>query len=196
MSHWLEEAEKGTATGKRSGHSAGFLDRKHHIEKNYKENKEAYKAFITELKKLRNRINALPLEKKVPFGNIDIKYKESKLGNQRYILRSSKRFEKKLFRGSIFDIFKPRHFKHMRMLTITLSSQMGKIGLDIKEETMLKERIVVDKDLVKEKKKYTDKNRYHNYFNWEVDKLDNKFAMVIMDWLAYKIELNELPFVK
>ena len=86
--------------------------------------------------------------------------------------------------------------KHVRVMLITVSSQFGKIGLDVRDEALLKEKIIVDKDLVKAKKKFKDEDRYHEYLNWDIKDLDEELALKIIDWLAFKAEVYELPFVK
>lgn len=196
MGHWLEEAEKEVKGLNKQSRSAGFLDRKMRIRKNYAAHAETYDNFIKKLNELIKRVNALPLDKKQPFGNIDSQSKESKLENHQYIYKSSKRFEKKVYQGSFLDLLKPKHLKHVRVLIITVSSQPGKVGLDIRDESMLKEKIVIDKDVVQEKKKYRDETRFHEYLHCEMSDLNDKMALKFLDWLAFKSEVYDLPFVE
>ena len=111
MSHWLEEAER-EALGKESkSNSPSFLDRKMRIEKNYNAHAKEYNTFIKKLDKLVKRVNALPLEKKDPFGNIDSKSKESKLLNHMHVLKSSLRFEKKSVQGFFLGPYETQTFE-------------------------------------------------------------------------------------
>lgn len=196
MAHWLEEAEREGQGRESKSNSPSFLDRKMRIEKNYNAHAKEYNTFIKTIDKLVKRVNALPLEKKDPFGNIDSKSKESKLLNHMHVLKSSLRFQQKVYRGSFWDLLKPKHLKHVRVILITVSSQFGKIGLDVRDEALLKEKIVVDDELVKEKKKFQDEDRFHEYMNWDIKDLNEELALKIIDWLAYKAEVYELPFVK
>lgn len=203
MNNWLEDAEQ-ESFGKKNPkkRDAGFLDRKLRIEKNFEANKKEYYEFIRTLNELIERVNRLPIKKKQPFGNINLKFKNSKLKNQLNIYSSSKRYEKQILKKSFFRLlegaftrlFVPSHIKHIRVVYISVSSQKGKIGLELKENALLKSKVIVDKELVKRRDKYTDPNRFHEYFRYDIDKLNKDLAMQIIDWLAFKIELNEFPF--
>lgn len=203
MTHWLDEAEGRSTSKKSQGRSAGFLDRKMRVKKNLDKNKDKFDQFVSKLNELIDRANRLPLEQKDPYGHIDVKYKETKLENRMYVFRSSRRYQKqlpkkiiqRLFDLSIFRLFKPSHFKHIRVIYLTVSSKIGQVGFEIKEEVQLKQREIVDKELVKEKIKYRDKNRIHDYFNYQIDKLDENLAIQILDYLAFKIDARGLGFV-
>ena len=204
MANWLENAEQ-ESFGKKSKNrrDAGFLDRKTRIEKNYEANKKEYNNFIKTLNELIGRVNRLPLKQKQPFGNIDLKFKDSKFNNQLNIYSSSKRYEKQIFKktfyrlleGAFTRLFVPSHFKHVRIVYVSVSSQSGKIGLEVKETALLKTKAIVDKELVKKHNKYSDKNRFHEYFHYNIDKLNKDLAMQIVDWLAFKNELKDLLFI-
>jgi hypothetical protein len=196
MTHWLEEAENRSKESGSKARSAGFLDRQMMIKKNYAENKEKYDAFVKVLNDLIDRVNALPLEKKEPFGYIDANFKNSRLENRNYIFKSNRRFMRTHLLAAIWNRFKPKHMKHVRILSLTVSSQMGKVGMDVRDESLLKKKIIVDADLVKKDKKYYDSNRYHEYLNWDINELNNDLALKIIDWLSHKIEASDLPFVK
>lgn len=196
MGHWLEEAEQEYSGKKKKRRSAEYLDRMHRIANNYQENKTRYDAFAKKMHELIARVNALPLEKKQPFGVIDAEFKESKLNSKKYVYKSSRRHKKKVFRGSLFDLIRPQNMKHVRILTMTVSSQKGKVGIDVRDEDLLKERIVIDTDVVKERPPYKDPGRYHQYHRVSMQDLNEKLALILIDWLAYKIELKDLPFIK
>ena len=204
MTNWLEEAEQESfRKTEKKRRDAGFLDRKMRIEENYKNNKNEYNSFIKTLNELIGRVNRLPLKQKQPFGNINLKVKDSKFNNQLNIYSSSKRYEKqvlkktfyRLLEGAFTRLFVPSHFKHVRVVYVSVSSQSGKIGLEVKETSMLKSKVIVDKELVKKHDKYSDKNRFHEYFHYDIDKLNKEFAMQIVDWLAFKKELKDLQFI-
>lgn len=204
QSHWLFDAEQELQQKKSYTESAGFLDRKLRISKNYAENKEKYEEFIAMLNSFIDRVNKLPMEKREQFGHIDSLEKKTKLENRTVNYRSSHRFERmlaskvldRLVNLDIVNVNKPSNFKHIRILYVSVSSKMGMIGLEMKEEVQLKQKVVVDDNLVEEKNFFKDKNRIHNYFNWDIDKLDQSFALKIIDWLAFKSESKDLPFFK
>jgi len=204
QNHWLFDAEQDQQKKKSYTESAGFLDRKMRIKKNYEANKDDYESFIELLSGLIDRVNSLPLDKREPFGHIDTIVKETKLENRTINYRTSQRFEKlltskmfdRLLNFDLLNLNKPSNFKHIRTLYVSVSSKMGMIGLELKEEVQLKQKVVVDEDLVEEKDFFKDKNRLHDYFNWEIDKLDQKFALKIIDWLAFKCESKDLPFFR
>ncbi len=203
MTHWLDEAESRSSSKKSRGRSAGFLDRKMRVKKNLDKNKEQYDQFIDKLKKLIDRANQLPLEQKEPYGHIDVKFKDTKLGNKMYVFRSSRRYQrqlpkkivKRLLELSVFKLFRPSHFKHIRVIYLTLSSKIDQVGFELKEEVQLKQRVVVDKEIAKDKVKYYDKNRIHDYFNSEISGLNEDLALQILDYLAFKIDARGLGFV-
>ena len=205
MINWLEDAEQESFGKKgKKRRDAGFLDRKLRIEKNYEAHKQEYNNFIKTLNKLIGRVNRLPVKKKQPFGNINLKFKDSKFNNQLNIYSSSKRYEKQLLKKSFFRllegaftrIFATSHFKHIRVVYVSVSSQSGKIGLEVKETALLKSKVVVDRELVKKHDKYKDRNRFHEYFHYDISKLNKDAAMQIVDWLAFKNELKDMPFTK
>ncbi len=203
MPHWLEAAESELKGKESKNRSAGFLDRKLRIQKNLKKNKAKYYAFINKLNDLIDRANSLPVDKKQPFGHIDKVYKNNKLENHMFSYKSNRRFEKqlpskimeRLAEFAILTLFKPSHFKHSRKLYITVSSKIDQIGLEVKEQSMLKQRIIVDKELVDKKNEYKDRDRFHRYFNWNINEVDEEFALKILDWLAFKSNLDDLPFI-
>ena len=172
MTNWLEQAEQESFGNKeKKRRDAGFLDKKLRIKKNYETHKDEYNNFIKTMNELVGRVNRLPLKKKQPFGNINLKFKESKFNNKLNIYSSSKRYKKqilqksfyRLLEGSFTRLFVPSHFKHIRVVYVSVSSQDGKIGLEVKENALLKSKVVVDKDLVKRRTKYKDRNRFHEY---------------------------------
>ncbi len=203
MAHWLSEAEQEIQRTTGRGKSAGFLDRKMRVHKNFDKNKAKYSKFIDTLNDYIKRANSLPLEKKVPFGNIDSKFKETKLRNHLYVYKSSRRYQRKLITKfwerlmdlAFFSLFKPSHFKHIRVMYVTVSSKMDQVGFEIREESQLKQREVVDRELAIQRK-YLDRNRFHEYINLEMDELSQELALQILDWLAFKEDLASLEMIK
>lgn len=200
MTNWLEEAEKGLKKKKGSkGSTARILDKKFRIQKNYEKNKDKYDGFIAKLNELVDRVNDLPVEKKQPFGYINSKEKKSRLNNHLYYFSSSKRLEKIKFRG-ILKFFKLSHYKNIKVIYFNVSRHIDIVGIEIKERSLLKERIrdtskTDDKKGVKGSK-HKDKDRIHFKFAWDMNKLDDELAMQVISWLAFKEDMENLPFVK
>ena len=200
MINWLEEAENGLKKKKSpKGSTARILDKKFRIQKNYEKNKDKYDSYIAKLNELVDRVNDLPIEKKQPFGYINSKEKKSRLNNHLYYFSSSKRIEKMKYRG-ILKFFKLSHYKNVRVIYFSVSRHIDIVGIEIKERSLLKERIKAisktdDKKGVKGSK-HKDQDRIHFKFAWDMNKLDEELAIQVISWLAFKEDIRNLPFVK
>jgi hypothetical protein len=200
MINWLEEAEQELDKKKDSKkHSARVLDKKFRIQENYKKNKDKYDRFIAKLNELVDRVNNLPIEKKQPFGYINSKEKKSKLNNHLNYFSSSNRIEKLRFRGFL-KLFKLSHYKNVRVIYFSVSRHIDIIGIEIKEHSLLKERIKASSNTDDKKgakgSKHKDQERIHFKFAWDMNKLDDELAIQVISWLAFKEDIRNLPFAK
>ncbi len=192
MGNWLEEAEREvrrTEPGFR-GSTERIKIKKDRIRENYDKIKVDYDGFVEEMMLLLDRINRLPLEKRQDFGKIDGKRKESKLDNELYIFSSSTRMKKRSLR-KISSLLKPSHVKHVRLFFISISKNEGMVDIELKDSFMERERMKShDK-----RKDSTDKHQKLTLLLCEeVGKMDKKAAMAIVSWLAFKEDLDSLPF--
>lgn len=200
MINWLEEAEQELEKKKGSKkNSARILDKKFRIQENYKKNKDKYDGFIAKLNELVDRVNNLPIEKKQPFGHINSKEKKSRLNNHLNYFSSSNRIEKLRFKGFL-KLFKLSHYKNVRVIYFSVSRHIDIVGIEIKERSLLKERMRTnsktdDKKGVKDSK-HKDQDRIHFKFAWDMNKLDEELAIQVISWLAFKEDIRNLPFAK
>lgn len=195
MSHWLEEAEREEQRKKQkpSHESARVQDKKFSIAKNYEANRNKYDEFIDILFDLCKRANNLPLEKKLPWRQIEFRKKESRLENQLYATSSSERFDKKIV-VKAFPFIKKQHYKHIHDIYFSVSKEMGKADIEVKDDYLAKTRLSTD-DKKDEKKVFDDGlPRVNVIFQYDIDKLDKDLAYRVLDWLAFKIDLKSLPF--
>jgi len=200
MINWLEEAEQELDKKKGSKkHSARVLDKKFRIQENYKKNKDKYDEFIAKLNELVDRVNNLPIEKKQPFGYINSKEKKSRLNNHLNYFSSSNRIEKLRFRGFL-KLFKLSHYKNVRVIYFSVSRHIDIVGIEIKERSLLKERIKAGSKTDEKKgdkgSKHKDQDSIHFKFAWDMNKLDDELAIQVISWLAFKEDLRNLPFAK
>ncbi len=200
MINWLEEAEQELEKKKGSKkHSARILDKKFRIQENYKKNKDKYDEFIAKLNELVDRVNNLPIEKKQPFGYINSKEKKSRLNNHLNYFSSSNRIEKLKFRG-LLKLFKLSHYKNVRVIYFSVSRHMDIVGIEIKERSLLKERIKAGSKTDEKKgdtgSKHKDQDSIHFKFAWDMNKLDDELAIQVISWLAFKEDMRNLPFAK
>lgn len=194
MPHWLEEAEREEQRKreKPSRESAQIQDKIFRIRKNYEVNKKAYESFIENFFDLCNRANNLPAEKKLPWQYIDFRSKESRLDNHLYYASTSESIDK-LVKTRSFPFVKRQHYKHIRAIHFNISKKMDFAELEIRDDYLAKTRLSSDD---REKEKILDDgfNRIKVVFEYEIEKLDNKLALIILDWLAFKAGVNDMPF--
>jgi hypothetical protein len=195
MSNWLEEAESSIAFGNDHDNlEEKILNKKESIQKNYLANQSLYDNFIQELKSLSKRINKLPAEYREPFGKISFHVKDSKLDNQLHYLSSSTRIKKRMFK-SIFHFFKTYTFKRVRVAYFTISSEMGKIDVELKENMLLRMRMTrtgENERLKDPRRKKKDRKDYR--FRLDLNNINGDESRDILDWLAYKKEMEEILF--
>ena len=194
MSNWLENAENSAAEMEEQGGLKEKLrQKKEAIRKNYLDNQIQYENFIAELDKLVNRVNDLPLEYREPFGKISHHKKDSRLDNHLNYLSSSQRIKKRLYK-SVIHFLKIYTFKRIRVAYFTVSSHPGKMDVEIKENLQLKVRM--NRAGENERLKYPGKrkNRKDYRFRLDLNNIGEKEAMDVIDWLAFKIKMEEISF--
>jgi hypothetical protein len=196
MTHWLEEAELEKQDGpkKKQKVSRTVIQQKtEDIRQNYKVNNEAYDGFINAFFSICQRANNLPPELREPWGMIESKAKESKMDSHLYSFLSRERFDMRVPTKS-FPFMKLRHFKHVRQIMFSVSKDMGMSNVEIYENYITKTRL--NKEDGSEDKPDRDDglDRFHLVYHYPIDLLDNKLALTIIDWLAFKEEIDHLPF--
>jgi len=195
MSNWLEEAESRKSVIDENGSSVDRgRQKKKAIAENYQSNKELYDRFISQLEDLAIRVNDLPMEYREAFGKINYKFKESKLDNHLYYLSCSQRIQKRL-KKSIFTYFKRYNFKHIRVGYFTVSRQMGMIDVELKENLLLRVRMKTngDDDKISSRRRKNN-DRKDLIFRLKLDSIDENTGLEIIDWLAFKKEIEEISF--
>ncbi len=195
MTHWLEDAEREEQHKKQKPlkDSAKIQDKMFRIKQNYDVNKDSYEAFISRLKDLSERANNLPMEKREPWLHIDTKAKDSKLDNHFYFFSTNERFDKRVITKH-FPFVKNQHFKHIRVIYFSISKEMGKVEVELKEDYLAKTRISSeDNSQIKE---FIDDGlqRVDVIFLYNISDLNNELAFKILDYLVYKEDLKSLPF--
>lgn len=196
MGHWLEDAEKRQSkTRKRTSAFIEKIERKKAlIRNNYEQNAEQYDGFIRTMQQLIKRVNDLPESLRQPFQKLNWIEKKSKLNNRLYVFSSSRRYKKRS--SSFFNWFKLLHTKHIRVLYVFISKDMNFVDFEIKENYLIRERL---KDKHKSNsgtngKKPHGKDRLHAIYKIPFSELTYETGMQIIDWLAFKKDLNECPF--
>ena len=82
------------------------------------------------------------------------------------------------------------------MTYITVSSVPGKMDVEIKENMLLRVRMTRTGE--NERVKYPGKRRYRKDYRFRLDMNNTgvKEAMGIIDWLAFKIEMEKISFFR
>lgn len=200
MSHWLDDIErlesrkKGSASG-----SARVQDKKFRIQQNYQKNKEIYEAFISKLQSFIERVNNLPFEYREIFGKINIKQKDTRLDNHLNYYSSSQRTEKTEFKNLLHP-FRTVHYKHVRVIFFNVAKLMDKVEVEIYEEHLEKKRrdgqVVEEYENPKDfHKPHSERDKFHEIYYYEMDRLDDELALKIIDWLVFREEVNNIPIV-
>lgn len=191
MSNWLEEAERRSSLRQMQGQSERLQVRIDRIRENYERNKEVYDRFIAVLKNLIIRANNLPPEFRVPFGKINIKSKPTRLQNHLYIFSSSQRIRKRKEKD-FWSWFFPAHFKHIRVVFLSVSKHLDQVDLEIKEAMLEKRRMRLEERRTsppgKPSRDHTDL-----VIHLPMNDLTNHLADKLLDYLAFKCELKDIP---
>jgi len=196
MTHWLEEAEREERRKQKrpSQESARIQDKIFRIQENYKTNKEPYEDFIHYFFDLCERANNLPHEKKLPWAMIDFRAKESKLNNHLYNASTSERIEKNIVIKS-FPFFKRQHYKHLRSIYFNLSKKMNFVEVEVRDDYLAKSRLSLDE---KDKNEILNDGlpRFKMIYEVDIKRLDRQLATIVLDWLAFKNNVQALPFTE
>jgi hypothetical protein len=201
VAHWLDEIERQESRRRGSGSaSARVQDKKFRIQQNYIKNKDIYEGFISKVQSLVNRVNNLPLEYRDVFGKINDQQKDSKLDNHLYLFSSSRRIEKTEFKG-ILHPFKSVHYKHVRVIYFNIAKLMDKVEVEIYEEMLEKKRhdgkvIAEHEDPHQAHKPHSEKDKFHEIYYYDMGRLNDELAIKIIDWLAFREEVNKIPIIQ
>jgi len=192
MPHWLEEAEESSQPQRESLSRAERISQRFSsIQDNFAANGKAYVAFIEDMHGLISRVNNLPASRRVPFGKMEGREKESKLNNHLNIFSSSQRMKRKRLL-SFIPFFESGHFKHIRAVYMNISHKAGMIEIEIKEYILQRKRLASDKNSGKVKEEEPDK--FHVIYTFPINNLDHETALGIIDWLAFSKEITECGF--
>ncbi len=186
MKSWLEEIEEREL--KKAALSANTEQRiqlkTEKIAANYLQNKDHYENFISNLTGLVQKANSLPNDEKKDFSQIDIQLKDTNFNNKLTVFSSSTRFsiskKKYLFFGNV--VFR---FKHIRVFYFSISKELGKINIEYKEKYLSKGNQL----------KHIKEDSHFSYV-LDFGILSDELAYQIINWLAFKSEINELHIKK
>ncbi len=194
MSHWLEEAESFKELDEGRTADEAIKKKKKAIRENYETNGEKYELFLKELQSLADRVNNLPKEFREEFGKLNYNFKDSKLDNHLFYLSTSRRVQRRLYQG-IFTYFKKYTFKHIRVAYFTMAREMGMFDIELKEKYLLRVRIKTDDEKKSKRKKPMLKGSRKDFvFRLGFDEVDKNTALQIIDWLAYRQEMENVSF--
>jgi hypothetical protein len=76
------------------------------------------------------------------------------------------------------------------VLYVSVSKHMDKVDLELKESNLERKRKRLDS---KNSLPHDDKDRVDVVFHLPFEKLNDEFARIALDWLAFKADLEELP---
>jgi hypothetical protein len=200
VSHWLDEIENQERKKHRSASdSARIQDKKFRIQQNYEKNREVYNGFMEKMHGLVERVNKLPMEYREIFNKINGQEKKSKMENHLHMFSSSRRTQKTQFK-SFLQPLKAVHFKHVRVIYFNVAKVMGKVEVEILEEFLEKKRrdgkVIPEHEVGKGfKKPESDNDKFHEIYYYDMEKLNEEFALQIIDWLAFKENLEHLVVI-
>jgi hypothetical protein len=198
--HWLDEIERKERRKHRSASdSARIQDKKFRIQQNYEKNHLIYDGFMEKLQGLIDRVNNLPMEYREVFGKITSKQKDSKLENHLHYFSSSRRIQKMQFK-SLLRPLKNVHFKHVRIIYFNVAKVIDKVEVEVLEEFLEKKRrdgkVIPEHESGKGfQKPQSENDKFHEIYYYDMDKLNEEFAYQIIDWLAYRENLEHLTVV-
>jgi hypothetical protein len=202
VSHWLDEIESREGKRRRSAReSARIQDKMFRIQQNFEKNKERYNSFIATLDNLIGRVNDLPMEHREIFGKLKSQAKQTRLDNKLHIFSASKRAQKTEFK-SILRPFRTVHYKHVRVIYFNIAKIMDKVEVEIREELLEKKRrdgqMIPEHEVHLGSRKPTgqQKDKFHMIYYYDIDNLDEDFALRIIDWLVFREDLHHLPIIR
>ena len=151
------------------------------------------------MQNLVNRVNNLPLIHRDVFGKINDQVKDSKLDNHLTLFSSSRRVERTEFK-SLLKPFKSVHYKHVRVIYFNIAKLIDKVEVEIYEELLEKKRhdgkvIPEHEDPHHSHRPHSDKDKFHQIYYYDMDKLTDELAIKILDWLAFHEDINHIPII-
>ncbi len=199
MTHWLEEAE--LKVSKKEDRKNQIKDRievrKDSVKQNRLELEDDYLKLIGKIETLVDRINNLPRQSRIPFGQIFGKPKTSKLDNLLYKFHSSRRIINKEFAGVLSPV-KSQHYKNTRSFFISIAKERGHLLLEYKE--VKSKRIRLNDQiqnfwskipLLKALKKKEAHEVKDSIKLIHINELNEKELLKHLDWLAFKDKGNQ-----
>ncbi len=196
MDHWLEEAERKVSN--RSSKKTQFKNRVVSKKSEVKDNRDLieddYLDIIDKFVSILQRINNLPRNERIPFGQITSKHKENKLDNLLHKFSSSRRVSIREFSGFLSP-FKTQRYKNSRSFFISISREKGKVLLEYKEIKSKKVRLE-DKpksllssfNIFKEKEKNSSHEAVDHIATIPLEQFTEPYILEHIDWLAFKNE--------
>jgi hypothetical protein len=195
MINWIEEAERSSVMENDPEKLREKIRvRKEKISANYQANGKAYEEFAGLVKSLAERINNLPIEYRESFGKVNFRKKESKLNNSLYYVSASSRYRKRLYTG-FPAFFRKTSFKHIRVAYFTISRHMGMADIELKENRLPRIRVDAGGESRRNRNiRRKDWGRKDHIFRLDINGLDEKTAMDIIEWIAFRREMETMAF--
>jgi hypothetical protein len=112
---------------------------------------------------------------------------------------SSQRIQKTQFKSLLRPI-RSVHFKHIRVIYFNVAKVMDMVEVEVLEEFLEKKRrdgqVIPENESGKGfKKPESDKDKFHEIFYYDIGKLDETLAYQVIDWLAFKENVEHLSVV-
>lgn len=195
MTHWLEEAEQ--KANLRKDKKYEIQDRIDNKKEDVKLNRELiednYLDIIDQLVAYIQRINNLPRQNRIPFGQIIAKQKENKLDNLLHKFQSSRRIVTKEFSGFLRP-FKTQRYKNTRSFFISIGRKPREILVEYKDikvkRVRLNDGIYSFWNKIPILNYFSKKKESHevkeNIVNLPLEKFTKEFMLAHIDWLAFK----------
>lgn len=198
MAHWLEEAEQviSKREDKKLQRKDKIVVKKDNVKQNRLELENDYLNIIGEIESLIDRINNLPRQNRIPFGQIFGKAKSSKLDNLLYKFHSSRRVINKEFAGILSPV-KSQHYKNTRSFFISIAKERGHLLLEYKE--VKSKRIRLNDQIqnfwskvpiIRSLKKKEAHEVKENIKLIHIDQFNDESILEHIDWLAFRVKAN------
>lgn len=194
MTHWLKEAEQviSKKEDKKLQRKDKIVVKKDNVKLNRIELEDDYLKIIGNLESFIDRINNLPRENRIPFGQIFGKPKTSKLDNLLYKFHSSRRLINKEFSG-VLSPMKSQHYKNTRSFFISISKEKDHLLLEYKEVKSKRVRLNDQIQnfwskipIIRSLKRKESHEVKENINLVHIDKFNEQLILGHIDWLAFK----------
>ncbi len=182
MENWLEEIEGKEKKKVSLSENAKqrIQAKKEKVAINYMKNGSSFDDFIKKINELVTRVNSLSEEERHDFIEIEARHKKTEFDNHLHIFSSSKRVFVSRKRYYLFGEKKYR-YKYIRVIYFNISKDLDKVEIEIKEKYLPKGH----------KRKYINED-IHRLYKLNFDILSQDLAYQIINWLAFKKEVNNL----